>query len=666
MTFKKHNPELLLIPPFPLTFHQDIEKNKSFIPVGLLSLLGSLLSNGFDAQLYKTTVYLEKLHDYNTVAEDILTYQPKIIGFSTWCNTYPYVIQLCREIKNLNPDVPIILGGPQASVLDIKTIKRFPFIDFVLRGEADYSIVQLLTFLLKNNYQNRLEEISGLTFRDKNHKIVANSYNRIEKDLNKLPIPAYQEIPNLAGNRIDAGRGCPFSCTYCTTNQFFSKSYRVKSPERIIKEVDTCFIQSGSTSFGFAHDMITLNKKFMISLCKKLRAHYKSTGRKYTWSCSARTDCVSADLLKLMAKAGCEAIFFGIESGSERIRKIIKKDIDLDQAYEMVSAASINMMKPVVSYMTGFPGETKEDLEATLRSVIKMTVLGAKPQMTMLSILPGTPLFSQYFDQLEYDGNFSGFTSNYLSDVEIQLVKTHPDLFSSFYYLPNKDLSRNLLNFVVNLVNYIPDFMPTFTILRNFILNDISKIKLTDYLEAKMSDFINDPEMHTPEYFFLADSIKTYLKYLENKELPVYASDFFYIDCVKAFLRIKYLILHEDFPLHNKDIKSKTYDKNADGLELYLFQEVVTTDYDISNISLNSENEELKTKLRKGKFKFLVIAKTHKRSVVYKITKKEAEILKNSQELHYSDYIDKNKIKFQKSASWKRIKRLVDIGALIE
>lgn len=310
---KALNCDILLIPP---EINPVFSKKRSFMPLGILALSSNLREKGFDSNIYRPVFKLFEKNDFLKVAEDILQNNPQYIGFSTWCNTFATSVLVAEQIKSLNPDVGIIFGGPQASIIPSEILTEFGFIDFVLCGEADQTLPELLMELDKKD--NNLSRIPGLFFRNPKNEIIGNHDSGFVMDLDILPIPAYDLIPDTEILKLDVGRGCPFHCTFCTTNSFFSKKYRTKSTKRIIYEMQFAYERTKITSFSFAHDMFTLDKKFILEFCSKLIQVSKIKKIKFRWTCSARIDCVSQKILTKMKASGCHSIFFGIETGSKK------------------------------------------------------------------------------------------------------------------------------------------------------------------------------------------------------------------------------------------------------------------------------------------------------------------------------------------------------------
>jgi len=163
------------------------------MPLGLLSLAANLQKNCNEVKIYKPTVRLINKADYKLAANDILKNKPGLIGFSTWCITYPASLLIAKEIKNLAPEISIIFGGPQASILSKETLSNFSFIDFVLSGEADVSFPQFINELQKPVPD--LFKIAGLSYRNGTEKIKQNKLNGVIANLTgcwkRLPVSMY-------------------------------------------------------------------------------------------------------------------------------------------------------------------------------------------------------------------------------------------------------------------------------------------------------------------------------------------------------------------------------------------------------------------------------------------------------------------------------------------
>ena len=421
-----------------------------YIPLNLLCLGASLRERGHEVELIDQTLALStgkveggsRFHE--NIAALIAQRQPDVVGFATMCNSYPQSLTLARHCKQALPGVKIVMGGPQATAVDMPTLRHFPWVDVIVRGEADHSFPDLIDHWHAG--ENSLGRLSGLSWRDPGGKLYRTDAKPL-LDVDVLPFPAYDLYPSdqLYGNTIpvEAGRGCPFACTFCSTNLFFSRKYRIKSPARLVAEMehlrDTCH----STKFDLVHDMLTVDQSWVRDFSRLLIARQHG----FKWGCSARVDCVTPELFEEMAAAGCEGIFFGIETGSQRMQPVVKKKLHTTQVLPALKQCADLQMKPTASFITGFPEENTEDAMATLEMALDVMQLSpdTNVQLHMLAPLVGSPLYELHKNNLKFDGHSSDISLFLLTDEEIETVKRCPDVFPSFYFIPTPDLNRNLV-----------------------------------------------------------------------------------------------------------------------------------------------------------------------------------------------------------------------------
>ncbi len=313
-------------------------------PVGILSLAAVLEAKGLQPEVVDLNrVYYDWLQKSNqsqsNPESDFCSFAGAYLadrdfdffGFSTVCSSYPLTLRIAAEVKRAHRDSVVVLGGPQASVVDVSTMRAFPWIDVVVRGEAEHTLPVLVDALANHS---SLAGVPGITFRQ-GKEAVRNPEAPLVADLDALPFPAFHLFPDVRFCRhfpLELGRGCPFSCTFCSTNDFFRRRFRLKSPEHMIAEMRKVRQDYGISSFELVHDMFTVDRKRVVEFCEALL----ESKEEFTWGCSARTDCVDEELIALMAKAGCRGIFFGIETGSRRMQKIIDKGLELNDSAERV------------------------------------------------------------------------------------------------------------------------------------------------------------------------------------------------------------------------------------------------------------------------------------------------------------------------------------------
>jgi radical SAM superfamily enzyme YgiQ (UPF0313 family) len=420
-----------------------VRENSRAPQVGILSLAGALDEVGIRPQIFNVdSAYYQYLENHpggvaafaGWVADRIVSSGSEVFGFSTICSSYPLTVRIAECVKRLLPNSVVLFGGPQASVVDRETLNAFPFVDMVLRGEADRTLPLLLEELAGSR---RFSTVPGLTYRSA-FGVQRTADAPVIDDLDCLPLPAYHLTGELQGDApyasLELGRGCPFACTFCSTNDFFRRKFRVKSPARMLADMRAIASHYGIRAFDLVHDMFTVDRKRVAALCD----HLIESGEHFTWTCSARTDCVDDELLELMARAGCEAIFFGVETGSRRMQRIIDKDLDPDQARRAVAMAERHRVSTTVSLITGFPEENADDLRDTIAIFMdSLRYPGSTPQLNVLAPLAGTPIHVKYKDQMMLDDLCSEMShqGRVQNEADRELIRSFPEIFPNFYLL---------------------------------------------------------------------------------------------------------------------------------------------------------------------------------------------------------------------------------------
>lgn len=428
--------------------HQALQE----LPLGILALAAMLEHAGFDPHVVDLNVW-EYEHafgracrtGFSAVAADRLaSLNADVIGFGTICSSYPLTLRIAETVKRFRPASTVLLGGPQASVVDGTTLRHCPFVDFILRGEADRSIVEFATRLSSGA---GVENVSGLTHRRQGQPC-RNPDAPVVLELDELPLPAFHRHPTMGPRHsipLELGRGCPFACTFCSTNDFFRRRYRLKSPARLLREMDELAARYSATYFDLTHDMFTVDRRRVVSFCEAMLA----SGRGHRWGCSARTDFVDEELIELMARAGCVSVFFGIESGSARLQKVIGKGLDLDEARRSVRMTGEHGMSTTASLIVGFFEEEQADLRATLGFIGEvLRHEKVRAHLHLLAPLAGTPVEAQFrgsllLEEIPSTQSLSGWSQE---PEERALIARFPEMFPNFYAVPTPHLDRGYLH----------------------------------------------------------------------------------------------------------------------------------------------------------------------------------------------------------------------------
>lgn len=232
---------------------------------------------------------------------------------------------------------------------------------------------------------------------------------------------------------VDVGRGCPFSCTYCSTKTFWKRKFRLRNIKDTVDEM--CYVSEkyGINNFDFMHDLFTVNKKRIIEFC----AEIQSRGINVRWGCDSRIDTIDFELIDMMIANGLYRIFFGIETGSERMQQAINKKLNLERCDEIVKYCIDKGLEVTTSFIYGFPDETAEDLSQTISMAVRFQNYGCTVLTNMCHIMNGTELFNRYRDCLTinkttaYNDCILAFNHLY------PLISCNKDMFANFCDFPN-------------------------------------------------------------------------------------------------------------------------------------------------------------------------------------------------------------------------------------
>lgn len=398
---------MLLIKP-PWYALQDL--NVKDIPLGLCYIASILRSAdhkclvldgdfGFgDPTNYEKIVadyeyYLNALHNidlpiWKRISSVIQAFKPDIVGIAVMTGTYGAAKNVAEIVKEYDFSIPVIVGGPHPTILPNDTAREDSF-DIIVRGEGEYTMLDIVNCLEKGNSLNRVE---GITYK-KEDNIYNNPPRPFIEDLDSLPIPSRDLIyekekydPDAFGFIITS-RGCPYNCIYCSSPKIWGRKVRYRSPENIIAEIEEVIKNFKTKKFRFNDDVFSLNKNRALNICELL------INRKLeiAWMCDTRVNLVSYDLLRKMKEAGCRRINLGVESGNPQTLKFIKKKITIEktkQAFKMARECGI----PTTAYfMAGFPNESREQILDTI--AFMKDIEPATPCWSIVTPYPGTELY---------------------------------------------------------------------------------------------------------------------------------------------------------------------------------------------------------------------------------------------------------------------------------
>ncbi len=387
---------ILLIYPFFLP-----KRDRSvfrFPPLGLGYLAASLQHAGHQVRLLDCTFM-----DREAAMREATAVQVDMVGIYCMVTMVDDCLWFARNLRGHCQ--LLVAGGP------LPTCDPIPFLDdfdLVVRGEAEETLIELLAAW---GAGEELSNVPGLIYRNRTAEPEAGADEYIEtavrpfiKDLDRLAFPARQMFPNedyiqfgkkkygYSITTVMSTRGCPFHCEFCS-NVVFGGSFRQRQAGSVVDEIEQA-LSLGYDRIAFADDVFTLNRRRVWEIC----AEIKRRGLRFQWECLGRVDSLDYPTAMEMKSAGCARIYFGIESGSDRILKLMKKQITTDQARQAVEAAHRAGLEVGAFFILFYPGESNETVLDTLRfaTSLPLDYLG----LTMPYPLPGTALYDRTRSQI--------------------------------------------------------------------------------------------------------------------------------------------------------------------------------------------------------------------------------------------------------------------------
>lgn len=332
------------------------------VNIGVGYVAAVLQEHGFDVAVVDATAHKSTVAD---IVQCILTLNPSIVGVSSIAATYPVSIKICEALKEELP-VFTVLGGLMPTYLDRETIHNYSCVDAVVRGEGEYTFLELV----KNYYQGTPEKTRGITYR-KGGTAVRTPDRPLIDNLDELPFPAYQLFPvkelmrqsiPVNATVMSTSRGCPYTCSFCSMNTFFKRKWRGRSASHVFEEMKLLRYEYGFEELQIVDELFTYDMKRAETICDLLIEN--KTG--FNWICESRVDRLSEHLLLKMKKAGCYAVCLGVESGVQSILDRVGKGIDLHHVEKIVKICKKVGIKAIGSFIIGLPSETEETARKTL------------------------------------------------------------------------------------------------------------------------------------------------------------------------------------------------------------------------------------------------------------------------------------------------------------
>ncbi len=377
---------------------QRWEEGGTMPPLGILFLAAVLEEEGIEVDVVPADILG---FGWREIEKRIKDFRPDIVGGTTTTENRFDSFKLAHVVKKLDPGIVTVLGGPHISMAKEDTIRNVPDVDVVVIGEGERTLAELARAVEAGS---GLGNVKGIIFRNEGRPVYTGFRERIE-DLDTLPLPGRHLAPmdryrffirmpdgrKLRAQNIMTSRGCPFECYFCATPVNWGRKVRGHSTERVLKEIEILIERYGAEFIWFYDDTFNYNNKRLHEIMDMIierRLDIK-------FGCEFRIDLVDRPLLEKMVKAGLAWGHFGVEAGSERVRRdIVRKKFEMDNAYRFIAWAGELGFTPNAFLIYSHDTETWAEANETLAIIEKMKEINPETQVAtaVLHVYPGTPL----------------------------------------------------------------------------------------------------------------------------------------------------------------------------------------------------------------------------------------------------------------------------------
>ena len=475
--------------------------------IGISMLYNALNTSGVECQVLKRPN--EPREDYASwvrlIAHKIMMSNPRVVAISVRCDTFPMAMDLIEVLKKeYNSDLIIVLGGAHASICFESIMKASESVDYIIIGEGETTLPNLVKAIYN---KDDVSKIKGIVYRD--NKRIVHTAKAEYAELKDCNINQYKLIlDNYSNERswfpIEAGRGCQYNCSFCCTTKMWRRVFRLYNADTVANTLIHIYNIYNIRRFQFIHDNILSSKDvilFLDTLSQKLKPY------PIKWECSARIDNISDENTKLLKKAKCCSIYFGFETGSPKMQKVYKKNLDLRMLDSKIAILNKYGMGFIASFILGHPDEGLEDISLTLSLAVRLrsekncqTI-----QLHNLSFINGSDIYDKYKNDLVFDGKHPDRVISVFD--EPIYTKINKDIYSYYFsyskytdeinsVLGKSDQYAAIINKYSKSINYIQMIVGTDSIIE--ILDAYANYYVGRRRDA-IEDYINGKKLSTEE-----------------------------------------------------------------------------------------------------------------------------------------------------------------------
>lgn len=373
---------MLISPP------REVPQPADFPPMGLSYIASTLKQNEIE-----TSVLDAASLSWRRLRKSIVEKNPDIVGITCWTLERRQAFKTAKIVKETLPQAKILMGGHHATAFP-EYMFKLAYADVVVVREGEITTLEVIKALCNNQ---SLSEVKGIVYQRDGELITTEPRGFIE-DLDAIPLPSYDDfdldeylgLPETKGRAaaIITSRGCPYGCIYCSASKFWKRRWRGRSAENVLSEIEWLYRNYHVKAFMFFDDNFTIKKERAIEICQGIL----QKGLKINWVACSHVNQVDKELLVWMRKAGCYRIDYGVESGSSKILKNIKKGQTVQKIEEAFSLTHEAGIEPRSYLMVGNPGEDEDTIKETVELIKKIKPF-VRPSGQILWILPDTEVY---------------------------------------------------------------------------------------------------------------------------------------------------------------------------------------------------------------------------------------------------------------------------------
>ena len=382
-------------------------------PLSLMYVAAFLEKEGVEVQLLDMDA--ENL-SYMEALEKINIFSPDLLGFTLTTYSFHPVLRWIKKFKQ-DTGLPIIVGGAHGALYPEETMSH-PEIDFLIIGEAEVPLPEFIRAFQKDR---NFDGIKSVGYR-KNGQVIIDKTRQFIKDIDSISFPARHLVKNeLYANILTrrknftamlSSRGCPYRCAFCDQK---TPPYRTRSPYNFVEEIKTNYQKFNIKEFDIYDSTFTAKKRRVVEICELIKKEKLDVG----WTVRSRVDSVNEDVLDALKSAGCHTIMYGVESSDPEILRRMRKGISPEKVSAIISYTKRIGIDTLGFFMLGFPGETRQTIENTIRFSLDLPLDYA--QFTVLVPFPDTEIY-EYYMQNGLGDYWSEYTINPQKEKKIELI----------------------------------------------------------------------------------------------------------------------------------------------------------------------------------------------------------------------------------------------------